>query len=452
MKEGDVYITNDPWMATGHLHDFTVVTPAFYQGKLVGLFACTSHLMDIGGLGCGPDASDVFMEGLYVPHLKLAEGGRMNETLLAMIRANSRLPVDSVGDVYSLAACNDVGCKHLIRMMDEFALQDLEHLGNHIYERSRAAVLAEIAQLPKGSWSSTMAIDGYNKALLLAARVTISDGGISVDYSGTSPTLNRGINVPLCYTTAYTVYPLACIVASAIPNNTGSLSPFTVTAPEGSLLNAPRRKPVSGRHNIGHMLPDVVFGCLRQAIPERVPAEGASGLWLLNFRGEWPGGRNNVFSTAVSTNGGTGARPMKDGLTATGYPSGVKATPIEIAEAITPLIFWKKELRPDSGGAGRYRGGLGQSVEIARNDNLPFEFLAMVERIQHPARGSHGGKNGAAGYVGLKSGKVLNGKGAQTIPAGDCLVVLTPGGGGIGDPQGREQSSVERDIQEGYVS
>jgi N-methylhydantoinase B len=452
MKEGDIYITNDPWLATGHLNDFTVVTPAFHQGKLVGLFACTSHLMDIGGLGCGPDATDVFMEGLYVPHLKLAEAGKMNATLLAMIRANTRLPIDSIGDVYSLAACNDIGCKHLGKMMDEFSLDDLERLGSHIYERSRAAVLAELTKLPKGSWSNTMIIDGYNEALTLAATVTVTEAGIDVDYAGTSLAVSRGINVPLCYTTAYTVYPLACIVAASIPNNTGSLSPFTVSAPEGSLLNAPRRKPVSGRHNIGHMLPDVVLGCLRQAMPERIPAEGASGLWLLNFRGELPGGQNNMFSTAVSTNGGQGARPMKDGLTATGFPSGVKATPIEIAEAITPLVFWKKELRPDSGGPGKHRGGLGQTIEIARNDNLPFEFLAMVERIHNPARGSAGGMSGASGYVGLKSGKTLKGKGAQIIPAGDRLVVLTPGGGGIGDPVTRERSVVERDVAEGYVS
>jgi len=452
MKEGDAYITNDPWLSTGHLHDFTVVTPAFRKGKLVGMFACTSHIMDIGGLGCGPDATDVFMEGLYIPHLRLAEAGKMNETLLSMIRANTRLPVDAIGDVYSLAACNDVGCKHLEHMMDEFGMDDLDRLGTHIYERSREAVLAEIARLPKGSWSNTMLIDGYDQSLTLAASVTVSGTGIAVDYTGSSPALNRGINVPLCYTTAYTVYPLACIVASSIPNNSGSLSPFTVTAPEGCVLNAPRRKPVSGRHNIGHMLPDVVLGCLRQAIPERVPAEGASGLWLLNFRGEFPGGPNNVFATAASTNGGQGARPMKDGLTATGFPSGVKATPIEIVEAVSPLIFWKKELRPDSGGAGQYRGGLGQSMEIGRCDDLPFDFLAMVERIHHPARGSQGGQAGAPGYVGLRSGKKLNGKGCQTIPAGDRLVVLTPGGGGIGSAASREPGMVQRDLVEEYIS
>jgi N-methylhydantoinase B len=452
MKEGDIYITNDPWMATGHLNDFTVVTPAFHRGRLVGLFACTSHIMDIGGLGWGPDATDVFMEGLYVPHLKLAEAGKMNETLLAMIRANTRLPVDAVGDVYSLAACNDIGCKHLTKMMQEFALDDLGRLGRHIYERSREAVLAEVGKLPRGSWSYSMAIDGYNEPMILAATVTVGEAGIDVDYSGTSPAVNRGINVPLCYTTAYTVFPLACIVAASIPNNTGSLSPFTVSAPEGSLLNAPHGKPVSGRHNIGHMLPDVVFGCLRQAIPDRVPTEGASGMWMLSFRGGLPGGQNNMFSSAVSTNGGQGARPMKDGLTATGFPSGVKATPIEIAEAITPLVFWRKELRPDSGGAGKYRGGLGTMFEIGRNDDLPFEFLAMVERVQHAARGSAGGMSAACGYVGLKSGKALQGKGAQLIPAGDRLIVFTPGGGGVGDPVTRERTAVERDVTEGYVS
>jgi len=454
MKPGDAYITNDPWMGTGHLNDFVITTPCFHNDKLVALFSCTSHLIDIGGIGFGPDATDIFMEGLYIPFLKLIDEGQVNETLMAMIRANTRLPVDTVGDTYSLAACNDVGCQRLSEMMDEFSLGDLNDLGSHIIEHSRAGVLEEIAKLPKGSWTNTMVTDGYDEPVALTATVTIADDGIHVDYTGTSPVANRGINVPLSYTTAYTVFGLACIVGSRIPNNAGSLAPLTVSAPEGSILNAPKPAPVCSRHVIGQMLPDVVFGCLHQAAPSRVPAEGTSCLWNLNVRGKVSGGEggNYGFSMAVTSNGGTGARPVSDGLSATAYPSGVKGTPVEIAEQITPLLFWRKEYRPDSGGAGRTRGGHGQIIEIESRIGEPFELLAAYDRIDHPARGRDGGRNGASGEVRFKSGKKLKGKGFLLVPPSERLMVLTPGGGGIGDPRERSQDDIARDREAELIS
>jgi N-methylhydantoinase B len=454
MKPGDAYITNDPWMGTGHLNDFVVTTPAFKNGKLVALFSCTSHLMDIGGIGFGPDATDVFMEGLYIPMLKLIDQGVVNETLMGMIRANTRLPIDTEGDTYSLAGCNDVGARRLIEMMDEFDIESLDTLADHICDRSREAVMAEIAKLPRGTWHNEMTVDGYDAPVTLKAALTVSDTGIHVDYTGTSAQSRYGINVPMAYTTAYTVFGLGCVVASQIPNNAGSLGPLTVSAPAGTILNAPKPAPVAIRHVTGQMLPDVVFGCLRQIIPDRVPAEGTSCLWNLIVRGETQAGAggNYGFSMAITSNGGTGARPDKDGLSATAYPSGVRGTPVEIAESQTPLIFWKKELRPDSGGAGRTRGGLGQVIEMESGVGRPWDILAAFDRIEHPARGRDGGGDGAAGYVGLKSGRKLRGKGFQLVPPGDRLVVLTPGGGGIGAPDKRETERVARDVKDELVS
>jgi N-methylhydantoinase B len=400
MKPGDAYITNDPWMGTGHLNDFVITTPAFNRkGELVALFSCTSHLMDIGGIGFGPDATDVFMEGLYIPMLKLIDQGKVNETLMAMIRANTRLPVDTEGDTYSLAACNDVGVKRLGEMMDEFGIDNLDVLAEHICARSREAVLAEIAKLPKGTWHNEMTVDGYDAPVTLRASLTVS-------------------------------------------------------APAGCILNAPKPAPVAIRHVTGQMLPDVVFGCLRQIIPDRVPAEGTSCLWNLIVRGETQSGAggNYGFSMAITSNGGTGARPEKDGLSATAYPSGVKGTPVEIAESQTPLIFWKKELRPESGGAGRTQGGHGQVIEIGSGIDRPWDILAAFDRIAHPARGRDGGSNGAAGYVGLKSGLKMRGKGFQAVPADERLVVLTPGGGGIGAPAERKPEHVARDLTDELVS
>jgi N-methylhydantoinase B len=296
-----------------------------------------------------------------------------------------------------------------------------------------------------------MTTDGFDAPITLRATTTITDQSIHVDYTGTDAQVKKGINVPLAYTTAYTVFGLGCIVASRIPNNAGSLGPLIVSAPEGSILNARKPAAVCIRHIIGQMLPDVVFGCLAQAIPERVPAEGTSCLWNLNVRGSVKGGAggNYGFTMAVTSNGGTGARPHADGLSATAYPSGVKGTPVEIAEAITPLIFWRKELRPGSGGEGRRRGGLGQIIEIESGIGEPFELLAAFDRIDHPPRGRHGGKAGAPGVVAIKGGRKLKGKGTQWVEPGERLVVMTPGGGGLGVPEERDAALVERDRREG---
>ncbi len=456
MCEGDIYITNDPWMGTGHLNDFVLTTPCFRRGRLVALFSCTSHLTDIGGIGTGPDGTDVHMEGIYIPMLKLADQGKLDKTLMAMVRANTRQPVESEGDVYSLAACNDIGCVRLVEMMEEFELDDLNELAEYICGNSEEAVLAEIRKLPKGVYRNTMTIDGYDHPIELVARLTIDDKGISVDYDGTSPMSRFGVNVPSAYTTAYTCFGLSCIVSPEVPNNAGSLAPFRVTAPEGSILNAPYPAAVCARHIIGQMLPDVVFGCLEQVVPERVPAEGASCLWNLTFRGESGRqsnlSRGSLFTITAVTNGGTGARPIKDGLSGTAYPSGVRGTPVEINESVAPLIFRRKELRTDSGGAGEHRGGLGQVLEIESAIEADFELLAAFDRIDHPARGRRGGGPGSPGAVFLASGERLRGKGTQMIPSGARLVIHTPGGGGLGDPRRRQREKLRDDFESGLVS
>jgi len=454
MEDGDIYITNDPWKGTGHLNDFVVTTPCFLGGKLVAIFSCTSHLIDIGGIGYGPDAKDIHAEGIYIPFLKLAERGQMNSTLLAMIKANTRQPIETEGDVYSLAACNDIGCERLRGMMNEFDLSDLTELADSIIERSHEAVLAEIAKVPPGIYKNTMTVDGYDRPIELTATTTVSKDSVHVDFDGTSPLAPFGINVPIIYTTAYTCFGLSCIISPQIPNNAGSLAPFTVSAPVGSILNAPFPNPVATRHVIGQMLPDVIFGCLRQTVPERIPAEGASCVWSLMLRG-LAARRNTIdggFTITANTNGGTGARPMKDGLSATAYPSGIRGTPIEITESTSPIVYWRKEYRPNSGGAGKFRGGNGQIVELSSLDSEPFEILAAFDRIDFPPRGQDGGVDGANGHLSLSSGKVLRGKGFQNIPADDHLIALTPGGGGLGHPFDRDPAAVQQDIIDELVS
>ena len=453
MNKGDIFITNDPWMGTGHLNDFVLTTPCFKDNKIVGLFSCTSHLTDIGGLGVGPDATDIHMEGLYIPMLKLADRGVMNETLLKLVSQNTRQPVETEGDVYSLAACNDIGCKRLVEMMNEFEIDDLIRLSDFIYDKSLSAVENEIKKIPNGVYKNSMMIDGFEKDIKLEAKLTVYDKSISVDYTGTSDKSKFGINVPLSYTKAYTCFGLSCLVSAEIPNNAGSLKPFEIDAPLGSILNAPYPAAVCARHIIGQMLPDVVFGCLEKAIPDKVPAEGASCLWNITFRGKTDRGANNnsLFAVTAVVNGGTGARPNKDGLSATAYPSGVRGTPVEINEAVAPLLFLKKEYNPGSGGKGKYNGGLGQLIEIKSAIDEDMDLLASFDRIKYPARGRLNGSNGKPGHVSIKGKGKLNGKGTQVIKAGDILQIHTPGGAGYGDYSERDQSLLEKDLENEFL-
>jgi N-methylhydantoinase B len=460
MQPGDHYITNDPWLGTGHLHDLTVVTPAFHNGGIVGLFANTAHVIDIGGLGMGPEGRSVFEEGMYIPIVKCFDRGVPNETFFDFMRAGSRLPVELEGDIYSLCACNDAAVKRLAEMMNEFEMDSLDPLAAFIFDSSHRATLAEIAKIPRGTYINEIYSDGYEEPVRLAASMQILDDGIEVDFQGTSGLSGRGINVPAAYCRAYSCFGIKCVVAPEIPNNWASLAPFRMKIPEGCILNAPRPYPVSVRHVIGHLLPDLMMGCLHQAVPDRVTAEGASCLWNPPLRG---GGaisgqaRSNKpvvddFEIITFNSGGTGARPTQDGLNATAFPSGVRTMPVEATENVAPIILWRKELKPDSGGAGRTRGGVGQIIEFGARDDLEFAVNASFDRIANAPRGREGGLNGAPGYVAQKSGTILRTKGFQIIPDGERLILELPGGAGMGEPADRDPLLVARDVRDGLVS
>ncbi len=460
MKPGDHYITNDPWLGTGHLHDLTVVTPAFHGGAIVGLFANTAHVIDVGGLGMGPEGRSVFEEGLYIPIVKCFDQGRPNETFFDFLRMGSRLPVELEGDVYSLCACNDAGAKRLARMMGEFAMDNLDPLADFIFDSSRRATLAEIAKIPGGVFRSEIRSDGYEEEVTLRAAMTVEADAIMVDFEGTSGLSQRGINVPAAYCRAYACFGIKVVVAPDIPNNWASLEPFRMTIPEGCILNAPRPYPVSVRHVVGQLLPDLMMGCLHQAVPDRVAAEGSSCLWNPPLRGgssvsgQARGNRRVLpdFEVITFNSGGTGARPTRDGLDGTAFPSGVRTMPVEATENVAPVVFWKKELRPDSGGPGRTRGGFGQIMEIGTKGELEFAVNAVFDRVAHPPKGRDGGGEGAGGRVALASGATLRAKGFQVIPDGERLLLSLPGGGGMGDPMARDPALVARDVRDGLVS
>ena len=457
IKEGDVYITNDPWEGTGHLHDFTVVTPSFHHGRFVGFFGCTAHVVDIGGRGFGADAHSIYEEGLYVPIMKFADQGEVDRTLLHIIRGNVREPDQLVGDLYALMTCNEVGHRRLVDMMNEFGLPDLDGISNFIMTNSREATLERINALKPGKANGHMRIDGYATPIDLKVEISIERDRVRCDWAGTSGVDSKGINVPLVYTEAYTCFALKCAIAPEIPNNAASLEPFENTAPENSILNAVHPAPVALRHVIGHLIPDTVYDALDKLLPQAVPAEGAGS--LCNFqvslrpRSDAPAPEDAVRAEVLAFNsGGSGARPTQDGMNATAFPSGVMTMPVEATEQVGPVIIWRKELRPDSGGAGEHRGGLGQFMEVGASEGHEFDLQAMFDRVNYPARGRRGGQNGAPTTIALDDGTPMKGKGKQFVPHGKRVCMAFPGGAGYGEPSKRDAEDVKRDLALGYIS
>ena len=460
MKEGDVFLTNDPWKGTGHLHDIVVVTPTFKNGRVVALFACTTHVVDIGGIGMAPDGKQIYHEGLYIPLMYLFKAGQLNETLIDFVHYNCRESKQVEGDIYALANCNDVGSDRLRAMMVQYKIEDLNELAEIIIESTRNAMRAAISKLPITTTTNTMKIDGYDEEIVLKAKLSVVNDTIVIDYEGSSPISDFGINVPKCYTDAYTSFGVKCVVAPEVPNNAGSLAHIIVKAPEGCILNAPHPCAVVARSSIGHMLPDVVFGCLHKLLPGRVPAEGTSCLWNLRLgaghgittRDPNTKLENTTFTAMSFHSGGAGARPNKDGLSATPFPSGVRNVPVEVLEAITPIVIWRKELRQNSGGAGQFRGGLGQRMVVGNREKAEFAIFGTFDRVKNPARGRDGGKPGATGSLTLTSGKKLKGMGRQVIPMGEELIIEMPGGGGYGNPKSRDRKKIREDIRAGLIS
>lgn len=455
MRPGDIYLTNDPWIASGHLNDFLLMMPVFFRDQVVGFTSCTSHLVDLGGLGMGPEGADIFDEGLLIPPCKLVDTGNLNTLLMEIVKANSREPVANEGDIYALIACCETGAARLAGMMDEFGIDHLDELADYIIDTSYRGTVEAIAELPEGTWHTVLKVDGYEQEIDLHATLTIGEDYVNLDFSGTSGLSKKGINVPLNYATAYSVFALRCIIGPDIPNNAGSLEPFHVTGPKNCILNAQAPAPVAMRHTLGQMTPDLVYGCLSQALPDSVPAEGASCMYDLPLRHtpEAVSRGDEQFALELVFSGGTGARPDLDGLSATAFPSGVWGSQVETTEAVAPVLITRRELIPDSGGPGRTRGGLGQHIEVRSSQDEEFMVFLSVERVLNPARGRQGGGPGAPGRIRIgHDGPDLPGKGEVRVKAGETLLFETPGGGGFGDPHERSRNDVRCDLDEGLIS
>jgi N-methylhydantoinase B len=447
LSPGDVLITNDPWQTAGQINDITITTPVFKQDRMVALFANTCHSADIGGRILSAEAREVFEEGLRIPIMKLFDRGDPNRILMQIVRSNVRQPDEVIGDFYAQTACNDAGGRALLEMMEEFELDSIDTVADEIIRRSEAAVRADIAKLPSGEWSNETWSDGFEEPIVIRCKVRVAGDEIFIDFTGSSPQSTRGINVVLNYTHAYASFAIKAAICPDVPHNDGSFRPVHVSAPPGSILNALEPAPVASRQVIGHFIPSAIFAALSGAMPGRLMAPGADPIWLSVWRGQ-----NPPFTLTLFQVGGTGARPSKDGLNAVGFPSGVAGVPAEVLESLSPVVLRRRQLRPDSGGTGKWRGGLGQLTEFTRRGDSKWSVSSIADRTVYPAPGLLGGEAGATGEVFLGDGTRLHAKALIDLKPSDVVHINLPGGGGYGDPLHRDVDKVRWDVIEGYIT
>ena len=451
LKPGDVLITNDPWMATGHLLDITTVSPVFRKGRLVGFAGATSHMPDIGGVLWSADCQEVLEEGLRILPTKLYDGGRENRELTRMIRANVRVVDQVMGDIAAQVTAQTVCARRLLEFLDDTGLEDLAELSTTLQARADVAMRKAISTLPDGTWHHVIHADGYEDTeTRIECAVTVKGDTLTVDYAGTSPQIARGLNSVMNYTYAYSVYPLKCALDPDTPRNEGSYRAVTVTAPEGSILNPRYPAAVNARHLTGLFLSGAIYGCLAQVVPEKVIADSSSPSPRPVTTGR--DRRGDRFSQVLFGSGGMGAGAGRDGLNATAFPTNSGSGSIEAFESSTPVVVWRKDLLPDSGGAGEWRGGLGQEVEIEVMSDEPVRLSLVSDRMKHPAGGLAGGAAGAPALAQLQDGRKPHPKGRSMMLPGDRLLMHYGGGGGYGDPAKRDPAALKRDIEDGYVT
>ena len=450
LAPGDVLITNDLWLGTGHLPDITVAKPIFHRGRLVAFSASTAHAPDIGGKIRSPEPREVFEEGLQIPPMKFFRAGQVDETLVNIIRQNVRTPDQTMGDLYAQVVALDLMEDRLLNLMQGYDLPDLSDLAGEIQGRCEAAMREAIRALPDGTYHSELQTDGLlDVPITIRMALTVAGDEISMDFTGTDAQVDRAINCAMCYTYAMVMYGVKVCTNPNLPNNEGAWRPIKVTAPAGCIVNPVFPASGGSRMLIGHYLPMLVFGCLGQVVPERVMAACGSPMWGMNQSGVRANGK--PYANMFFYNGGMGANQNADGITTLSWPSNVSSTSIEISEHIAPLRFHHKKLRPDSGGPGKLRGGLGQEIAIECRSETPIAVSFLAERTIFPAFGIEGGQAGAPGAV-VINGAVTDPKKQYVLRRGDTVTLRTPGGGGHGAPALRDPAALAADQAAGYVT
>jgi len=448
LKPGDIVVTNDPWLGTGHLFDITMMRPVFRKGRIVAYTVSITHLPDIGGNGFGSASTEVYQEGLRLPICKLYEAGRLNELIVEIIRTNVRVPEQVMGDVMANVSCNEVGGRELLAFMDEYGLEDLRELSAAIRGQSERAMRAKISEFRDGTYRNRIQVEGFGEPVEFVVRVDVKGDSVEIDFDGTSGCVRAGVNVPICYTNAMGLHAIKSLTLPSIPNNEGSVAPIKVTAPPGCILNALPPFPTGGRHAMGHFVTPTIYGALAEAAPDRVQAD--SGMMnLITFQGRRRDDR--AFSCLYFAAGGYGALENLDGWATLPHPSNMAVVPVEIWETLTNMTIESKRLLTDSGGPGKWRGGLGQEVVLRNGTGHTLTMLGMGNRMEFPARGQFGGGAGTL-RVHAVNGKPVHAKGRIDVAPGSRITVTEAGGGGFGDPRQRDRASIASDLADGFIS
>jgi len=448
LRPGDVVITNDPWLGTGHMFDINVMRPIFCDGRLIAYVISITHLPDIGGLGFGAAAEEIYHEGLRLPVCKLFDADRRNDFIVELVRNNVRAPDQVIGDLMANVTATRAGETMLKAFLEDYGLADFDGLSAEIRGRSERATRRRIGEMADGKYANAIQIEGLDGALTLACTVTVAGDGLAVDFSGTDASVRRGINVPFCYTRAMVLYSVKCLTVPELPNNGGSVDPVAVSAPEGCLLHAMPPAATGARHMIGHFVSPLVFGALAAAVPERVQAD-CGMLDLMTFQGRHRDG--HAVSTIYFSSGGFGALQGLDGAETTPGPSNMAVVPVEVWETLTSTVIERKALLTDSGGAGAARGGLGQEVVIRNDSGHDMTVFCMANRTEFPALGMQGGASGRTREHRVNN-TAVDPKGRYALKPGDRITMIEAGGGGYGDPADRPRTSIRSDIEHGYVS
>ena len=450
LEPGDVLLTNDPLIGTGHLPDMVMITPIFHKGRIIGYAGSIAHMADIGGRPYSPESIDIFEEGIRLPIVKIYKAGKPNRDVLDVIAASVRLPREVLGDLESMVAANDVMGRELVRFMEEYGLDDVERLGQAIHRRSEAHMRQAISRLPSGSYRSEVKLDGYDSEVALKCKVIAKGDSIHVDYTGSSPQVTHAINVRKHYRFAHSVYAIKCLLDPRTPNNEGCVLPITDEAPEGSILNPRNTAAGNLRNLIGHVIPSLIFRALADVLPDRIQGDsGGAPIWGVNCQGQ--NERGEPYGAMQNLHGGQGGRSGLDGNDTLSFPSNCRITPTEMYELAIPILTERKELIPDSGGPGEFRGGLGQRLTMRNISPRNMNIYLASERVNNPCFGVVGGKDGRAGGV-LKNDQAVFPKGRIPLEPGERLTVELPGGGGWGSPAQRSRALIKQDLHLGLVT
>ena len=454
LNDGDVLICNDPWIGAGHSPDVFIATPIFHRGALAG-FACTcAHHVDMGGRLGATDARDVYEEGVIIPVSKLIHAGVANDELFRLITRNVRTPEKVMGDLRAQISANHVGAAGIRRMMDEFEMISLTELSEAVSTRSEQALRTAIATLPNGTVTNEVLHEITNDAgnrLRLALRLELSAEGVLLDFAGTSPQVAKPINAVLNITRAYCVFPFIATLCPDLPMNAGAFRPIKLRVPEGTVLNPTFPAPGMYRSLLSYFTVEVIMGALQKLAPDRVMApSGTYPLWIQKFAGKRADGRD--FVTHFNAQGGQGAFHDRDGVTAVVFPGNIASTSVELFEHETPMLVRKRALIPDSGGPGRYRGGLGQETVLEARAAIPIRTALSGGRFHHPAPGMEGGTPGARGEIRVNDGAPFERPDRVDLSAGDRVTLRQPGGGGFGPARERDPAHIDADLRDGYIS